>query len=174
MKKSKVPFDKEKFYDLIEKEDWVELWRFLEEETGNNITEEDLRIAFNVMPKKYCFWNLRNWGNRFSVDFLREFNNRFTYRVLDCARPKQKSARLIEEFQQYFSVDDSWLAHCDEEMTDALKYPHDLKYIKKYIHKFNFARIFNLFGNREKFNLPQEEIDYLKEHAKVNGWGVMT
>lgn len=164
MIRTKEPFDREKFYKLIEKKNWHELWALIDSTLSVNITEEDLRLAFNILPKKYQFRNLYNWGNRFSVDFLREFADRFDYRIFDCVKLKQKTSKIVEEFIKYWPEDD-WISY-DEVFTDALKYPHDFNYVKKYYKRFSYPRIFNMWGHREKFNLPQEEIDFLKEYKK--------
>lgn len=172
MRRSKEPFDREKFYNLIENEDWDHLWSFIESGYSVNITEEDLRLAFNILPKKYTFRNLYNWGSRFHPDFLREFKDRFTYRIFDCTRPHYKHSRILEEFVQYF---DDEPHHCldDEEFTNVLLYKHNLEYIKKFIRRFNYARIFNWWGQRQKFNLPEEEVQYLKDHVYETIWQKM-
>ena len=173
MKRSKVPFDRALFHELIEKEDWDNLWLFMENHKSVNITEEDLRLAFDVMPKKYNFRNLNNWENRFSIDFIREFADRFKYRIFECIRPAQKSSEVFDEFFNEDPSDHRYLVSMDsgKEFTDVLKYKHDLRFVEKYSCTFNYPRIFNWFGHREKFNLPEEEIKYLKEHAKLDGWG---
>lgn len=170
MKRSKVPFDRSLFHELIEKEDWYGLWILIENTHSVNITEDELRIAFGVIPKQYTFRNLYNWGNRFSIDFLREFADRFTYRIFDCIKPKQKHSRVFEEFVEYFIDDNELISEC-KEFTDILKYEHDFQYIKKYYDRINYARVFGIFGNKEKFDLPKEEIEFLIECAKAVGWG---
>ena len=170
MKRSKIPFNRDRFYQLIEEEDWFHLWVHIESTFSVNITEEDLRIAFNVMPKDYRFSNLDNWGNRFSVDFMREFADRFKDRIFDCIRPCWKNSKVMEEFHHY--VLDEWGRQLDFEVfTDVLRYKHDLGYIKRFINRLNYARIFNWWGQRKKFNLPYEELEYLKAHAVETGWG---
>lgn len=172
MRRSKEPFDREKFYNLIENEDWHNLWSFIESGCSINITEEDLRLAFNILPKKYTFRNLHNWGSRFHPDFLREFRDRFTYRIFDCTRPYYKHSRIIEEFAQYYD-DSPHDSLSDSEFTDVLRYKHDMKYIKKFIRRFHYARIFNWWGQRQKFNLPEEEVQYLKDHVYETIWQKM-
>lgn len=170
MKRSKIPFDREKFYQLIEDENWYELWLHIDSTFSVNITEEDLRIAFNLLPKKYMFRNLNNWGNRFGIDFLREFADRFGSRIFDYTRPQRKTSKVMEEFYYYFP--DEVGRQLDwNEFTEVLRYKHDLGYIKRFINRLNYASIFQWWGQRRKYNLPQEEIDYLKEHAAETGWG---
>lgn len=169
MIRSKEPFNREKFYQLIEEENWYELWVLIESTHSVNITEEELRIAFNLLPKNYQFRNLKNWGNRFSVDFVREFRDRFQYRIFDCVRPQRKSSKVMEEFHHYLPAE-AGQEMDDNEFTDVLLYKHDLGYIKRFIRRLQYHRIFNYWGQRQKFNLPYEEIEYLKEHAEETVW----
>ena len=173
MKKSKVPFDRALFHELIEKENWHYLWCLIDDSRSVNITEEDLRLAFSIMPKKYVLRNGNNWNNRFSVDFLREFKDRFKWSIFEYTRPAQKNSKVFDEFFDEDPLDNRYLISMDSgrRTTDVLKWKHDLRYVMKYSCTFDYARIFNWWGCREKFNLPDEEIKYLKEHTKLNGWG---
>lgn len=169
MRRSKEFFDRELFYQYIEREDWYYLWVFIDDSKSVNITEEDLRIAFSVMPEQYTFRNLDNWGNRFDINFLREFRDRFTWRIFACARPHYKNSKLIEEFLQYFPDQADDFLGCNE-FTEVLRYKHDLKFIKRFINRLHYARIFNWWGQRQKFHLPDEEIQYLKDHVEETIW----
>lgn len=171
MFRSKEPFNRDYLYELINQENWVDLYWFINDDKAVNITEEDLRLIFSVFPEKYKLRNLRNYENRFTVDFIREFVDRFDDDVFECVKPKQKNSKVMEEFTQYCPYSEFKMKH-NKSFTNALKYPHDMTYIKKNVHRFDYYRIFNVFGHREKFNLPEEERQFLIDHAREANCGL--
>ena len=170
MRRSKEPFDREKFYQLIEDEKWMDLYWFINDGKSVNITEEDLRLAFTILPKNFKLRNLYNFENRFHPDFFREFADRFDYNVFEYVRPRYKCSKLVEEFQCYWKDIPGDQLNCNA-FTDVLRYKHDLNYIKRFINRLQYHRIFNWWGQRQKFNLPCEETEYLKEHVYETRWG---
>ena len=172
MIRSKEPFDRKHFYQLIEDEKWMDLYWFINDEKSVNITEEDLRLAFTILPKNFKLRNLYNFENRFHPDFFREFADRFEYNAFECVRPHYKNSRLVEEYHKYWKDEPGDQLSCNA-FTDVLRYKYDLNYIKRFIRRLQYHRIFNWWGKKREFNLSYEELNYLRKHVDETIWGHM-